>query len=333
MENVLEYIAGRDYGEVVITPEEALGILEQNMYYGQRKVRFEQVEVYAREMKFGRWSSKRSVIKFTKVKNDLYLTDGQHRLLALIEYGKPLVFVFVVENVETERDLAVAYDSIDDGMNRKLGDSALFVVGGKQLGISSVLSKYSATAIKVIYQGFTARSEKYSKIQQWNWVKDWSDQIITFQDELYEDSVMKNRSRSSPVMAFALLTLKYRKSKAIEFWKKVFTGEMLRVNDPRKRLYDFFNDTTIKDMDTGRTNWIQYGLYINVAWEAFLENRDYRVSIRVRNIMEKPLQIMGTPYDTSQDGYGINAIALRRNEAYIGKMKREIEISDMLYDM
>jgi hypothetical protein len=94
-----------------ITPEEALKILERNQ--NNRRVRQSRVETYARDMKAGRWKVNGVPLVFNSSGK---LHDGQHRLLACVQAGKPFT-TLVVWGVSDS-----AHSTIDTGMARTMAD-------------------------------------------------------------------------------------------------------------------------------------------------------------------------------------------------------------------
>lgn len=318
---VVDYIYDNDLASIEINSVDAQYILD-NCYYGyQRQIRPQCVSPLVREMKQGKWHTGSSVLKFGRIGGKLYLLDGQHRLSAVIEYGKPITFLFAVTSFFSEVQISRAYDTIDNNLaNRKMKDSSLFAVLQKETGISRSFLANCSKAIEVMYHGFTRFSEKRSMETFVNYVKDW-DYEIELLYELYKESTIRGRVKNKAVIAFALLTIKYKEDKAIEFWESVFTGEMLYKNDPKKRLYDHIISKGLRDMERGRADWIQYALYINAAWKAYLNKSEYKRTLTVTNIHQRDLIVNGTPYNTSIQGNGINSIAIRRGEAYIGKLR------------
>lgn len=99
--------------EELITPEMAKSFLE-NMIDHQRKPSLSTVAKYANEMKAGRWIVS-NPISFDV--ND-QLIDGQHRLMAVVRAGIPIVFL-VIKGHET-----IAAQALDIGRNRAAVDIA-----------------------------------------------------------------------------------------------------------------------------------------------------------------------------------------------------------------
>ncbi len=98
-----------------ITPEIASEWLAQN--HNNRDVKRAIVEQYARDMAAGRWQVTGEAIKRDKDGNVL---DGQHRLLAMVKSGTPIVTV-VVDGLPAEAQVV-----IDSGKPRGGGDALKF---------------------------------------------------------------------------------------------------------------------------------------------------------------------------------------------------------------
>jgi len=91
---------------VTIGPEAARQMLSKMVR--NRTVKQKRVDQYAREMTEGRWTINGDTIKLDA---DDRLIDGQHRLLAIIKSGRPVLAV-----------LAVGVDNLDDRCQRTPGD-------------------------------------------------------------------------------------------------------------------------------------------------------------------------------------------------------------------
>ena len=92
----------------MITPEDASKMLEANC--ANRYVSTTVVNKYARDMQNGDWQPDTSAISFNR---DGVLIDGQHRLLAIIKYGLP-----VMMNIHYDCEATV----FDIGKNRTFSD-------------------------------------------------------------------------------------------------------------------------------------------------------------------------------------------------------------------
>jgi len=96
----------------LITPEEAAFVLEKSNT-GNRKLNDRNVQFFLDQMRRGDWKVTADTIKFGK---DGRLLDGQHRLQAIVKYGKP-VEMFVAEGLDDS-----VFAVLDTGKNRSASD-------------------------------------------------------------------------------------------------------------------------------------------------------------------------------------------------------------------
>ena len=100
------------------TKEDAEEIINNYNNVNYRKLKQHVVDMYAKEMKEGRWAQNGDSIKFDW---NGQLRDGQHRLFALIKSGIPQTFV-VVENLDPacEATMDIGHKrSIEDYLKRQ----------------------------------------------------------------------------------------------------------------------------------------------------------------------------------------------------------------------
>lgn len=96
-----------------ITPEAAEAMLGK-LHPGQRNVRRAAVLEYAADMREGRWLLTGATLQFD---TEGRLTDGRHRLTAVVESGATVLF-YVARGMSTE-----SYDVIDRGRPRSVADT------------------------------------------------------------------------------------------------------------------------------------------------------------------------------------------------------------------
>jgi DNA modification methylase len=108
-----------------------------------RQLRAGVAEAYASDMRLGRWRMTHQAIAFDKDGN---LIDGQHRLWAIVEYGKP-VKMMVAHGVDPESRVVV-----DTGLNRKGTDALHFH------GVTGERAIYAAS-LRRIWMGDSSSSQ------------------------------------------------------------------------------------------------------------------------------------------------------------------------------
>ncbi len=115
----------------LITPEIAKVWLANNT--GNRKIRKSRVEVYALAMARGEWQITHQGIAFD---TDGRLLDGQHRLEAIVQYGRP-VEMMVTRNIPSD-----GFHIMDMGMTRSHADV---------LGIDSKIASVASALCNMRY--------------------------------------------------------------------------------------------------------------------------------------------------------------------------------------
>lgn len=96
------------FESVLISPEIAKQLFDSRIK--NRTINWKRVHLYTEEMKAGRWRMNGETIK---VNADGRLLDGQHRCLAVMDYGKPVWFS-IAKAVDTE-----AFATMDSGYPRR----------------------------------------------------------------------------------------------------------------------------------------------------------------------------------------------------------------------
>lgn len=120
---------------VLVTPEMAQELIDHNVE-NNRKIDMKTVRRYASDMQDGLWRDKipnHSIILARKGGN-WYMIDGQHRCLAVIQFGRPVLFKFEFARLE---DLPY----LDLGKSRNAKDM-LTIKGLPQSGNVVALARY-----------------------------------------------------------------------------------------------------------------------------------------------------------------------------------------------
>lgn len=113
-------LAGKGIHEVWISPDEAREILSESGYNWKNRNRKPlRIAQYARDMANGRWVENGDTIKFATTSDGrIYLADGQNRLYAVIEAGRPMPFIVVTGLADS------AQETMDRHAGRTIADAA-----------------------------------------------------------------------------------------------------------------------------------------------------------------------------------------------------------------
>lgn len=116
--------------DAIVTPEMAKKLLSERNTKNYRKIDPNHIQELATEMRLGNWAYNGDSIKFDW---DGYLMDGQHRLSAVVEYGKWVCF-HIVEGLDP-----ADVDKIDTATkNRSLANNLKYKYQDAISGASSV---------------------------------------------------------------------------------------------------------------------------------------------------------------------------------------------------
>jgi hypothetical protein len=286
-----------DHSFVEITPELAKEWLTQGEFQHQRAIRQHHVILLAEEMDAGTFIP-HSAIVFAELEDKSYLIDGQHRLEAIWLYGKPVKMPVMRRAATSMKQIQEWYASIDQGLRRTAHDAIKAQALSGELGINDTQAGRVSGAVRLIASGFidmTAGVGKDKHIRMRGarsnalvseLLREWAAEAKTY-FELVQGGETTNSHLflRAPVIACALLTLRYMPEKARVFWHELARDDGLRAHDPQKRFL----------------NWLRSGKRIRpgnsvrgfaVAWRAFLEGKELQL---IRFDQSKPIEIMGVP--------------------------------------
>ena len=286
----------QQHSEVVLmTPEMARYYLEVYTYDKQRPVRDHHVQRYAREMKAGRFRI--STIRTVKWEDRLHLTDGQHRLWAVIESGVSVPMAVLRITAQCAEDLAEDYSVTDTGLGRHATDAHRAYDLAEELSLPPYQLNFFSGCIRLISGGFayaTVRNlaSDISPAASRRALRDWAPQAREYFGCMHEIErpIAKVMSRA-PVLAVALVTLRYQPVLARKFWAKVMQNDGLRRGTTERALIDRLLNTPSNSMPA-----YIYARIPSHAWNAYFERRDIGKILLREGTGSEPILIAGTPY-------------------------------------
>lgn len=293
---------------MTVTPEIALGWLASNKYIiddvaVQRPARPALVRFYADEMRKGEFHSG-TLIEFGAVKDKKYLIDGQHRLLAVVESGASQVFLVKSVRYRNENELADAYARIDQGLKRTPADQfRAWQLASLYQITPTWLNKFSA-AVKLINGKFS--QSMYGKIHPSELVSlmdDYASAMLHYTELYSGPDVMEKPMQRSPVVAVALVTLKYSvkqhgSDKVDDFWFGVMRDDGLRSHDARKKAREFLLTFRMRGGTSKSYTTAAYASrMLAYMFNAFVKGDDvkYMPYKYINDNVSKPINISGYP--------------------------------------
>jgi len=260
-------------GRLNVTPVFAAHILDELNYEGQRGVSASHVAFLADHIRRGTFRPG-TQIAFARFDGRLYLTNGQHRLHAVVESGRPVEFQVLIQEIDTKEQLAALYYTFDRGGRARSNADVLASVGiVDRFGIPKHVAARVWQAYPILVSNFengsiskspSARNDdvRISALEPW-----WP-----LAAEFYERIGAAPRWAiarliSAPAIAIGMATFKYQPGAAKAFWGELAEDNGLLKGDPRK--------TLLTDM-AGRS-WqrqsLEGCLVVAAAWNAFFEGR------------------------------------------------------------
>lgn len=241
-----------------ITPELAASYLEKNNK--NRKLTPSWVEYYCNQMKSNQWQPTGDTIKLSTNKD---LLDGQHRLKAIIMYGKP-VDMFVAEGLEPE-----SFDVLDTGKSRTAGD-VLSVFGVEKANNIASIVRFIIHFKKGMF------SEGYHKIDaathhdiaQFVKVHPNLNEVLDFCHNIYRDF---RYIPTSVLGGLYFLFAEKNQEKVDLFFQQYRTGIDLKKNDPAYVLRDRLIRDQVNKTKFSRRQKV--ALFI-MCWNAFIQGKE-----------------------------------------------------------
>lgn len=292
--------------DVELRPEHAVAILDQWSYKGQRKVRESRVRTYVHEMTSGDWTYSTEMHVGVLPDGSTHLLNGYHRLHALArlpsdtEYRLPVTLI--VRFFETPEELAGYYSVIDIGGVRTTNDALAAHGLAEEWGVLTETIKAAGYAAPMILNNFTGgRSNSLGGYRgrsvpaKVSLLREWEEEIVLSEMVTRQTpSEMRKKLWRQAVYSVMLMTLRYAREMALEFWTKVGTGEDLRLGMPAMTLRNFLLAT-----NTRKTAEHIYARYVANCWNAYVEGRMmYRVGVQLDGLAD-PIVIERTPYSQS----------------------------------
>ena len=270
--------------ERVISPTEAKKMTQKsNMYWEMRGVTPSRVNNYSQLMNQGYWMPGLT-ISMAVFNGRTYLIDGQHRMLALIEHGKPIRFNVKHYECRSKEQVEHLYQILDQGKSKTKLETMISAGSGKTLEITKTRLARATSAVSMIYRKFGRANELEGEAWQFAnnplmqshiLIEGWGDAIRGYYDAIHGS--MKEMTRASGnlnrsgCVAVGLLTFRADPVKAFKFWHGVGRFHTLEEDDPRFTAGRYIMATDMKR--EGGTPQHKHARAILSCWNAYAQNR------------------------------------------------------------
>lgn len=281
-----------------VTPARAARWLVECPYEGQRRVDPSFVLGLVDALKSNQWQVREIQFAHTRLGPD-QLIDGRHGLTAISQSGIGAWCKISWQEFDSQDEIDHAYSRIDAGRPRGMGDALLALgVGKGRFERKGDVARLSAAVslMQTRFLGFGAiPSMKRAEMRLRNrdvkaaLCADWMPEMEEF--VTITDKPLKRLSplfRLSGLTAVALITLRYQKKKATDFWNEVAQTVTLSHDSPILALRDI-----LKGDRTSRGGPYVARVTAN-AWDAWYNNTA-RAKLGVKDT-RSIISITGTPY-------------------------------------
>jgi hypothetical protein len=231
----------------------------------------------------------------------LILVDGHHRMCAQVISGKSIQWIVVIHPCESDDDVAKLFCTFNTKERRRSTNTVLGALNvGPKLGIKRELMKSAFVAVPIIACGFDLANRdlllEKSIDRRVALALDFRREIVAW-DLATKDCAwsLKKKLLGSGPLAVALVTFRYHKIKAKEFWGGVAANDGLMKLDPRHTYLRYLNGEFPSSKGSNTEQSLRYAA---AAWSAWF-NEERPKFFMVNAQIEKgiPVRIAGTNFE------------------------------------
>lgn len=287
---------------MIITPEMARSILDDFKYEFQRQPKKSHVDFLADEMSRECFKQD-TAIEFTNFDGIRVLTDGQHRLEAVVKSGTCQRFVVIDRYVSNNTQAAIDYTRTDQNRLRTVSESY------KTLGICEELKRYNkqieclGPAVVFIYNNFNKVSgRKFHPDIRLDLMRKFNESYgIYIESVARAQKEMNNKLFRTSTLSVALVTIEHSSkvfglNRVIDFWKGAAFDDGLKIGDPRKTAYKHLFSTYIQGGSTNRSGniTVQYSSkYLALCFNAYVTGK----KLVNAKPADRGIVILGSPFN------------------------------------
>ena len=289
----------------VVTPEMANEWLSTCTFEHQRPVSSFHVGILADEMKRGTFKQD-TAIEFSRATDQWVLTDGQHRLSAIVASKIPQRFVVVRRFLKSDDDMALDYTRTDKGKRRTTADDYKALMLESELGLTRTQLNKLGSAVALINSRFMhVRQATFRFYDRLSMMREYNDAYSAFLEASAGcDETIRTRLDRSSTTAIAIVTFRFSVEKygdkVEEFWRGVIWDDGLKIGDPRKVANRHLLESGMLGggrVTQSRTVTPAYSArYLANCFNAYAEGRSLVKSTKVFDVA-KPILIIGSPFN------------------------------------
>ena len=273
-------------GFILVTPQMASRWRVEHHYDGQRVFKQWHCKNLADMMRAGLFRPK-TQIAFVRLGDKLFMTNGQHTLAAIELSGVPQLLSVVINDANSEQEVADDFARHDTHLTRQFADSLVAHDVHSDLGVTSTaLNSIAAACIfyeQMLGQMTVRGAQMITHDEKLRIVRKHGELGVIawrFFEGAYTKKYLIRRTTLAPAMACAAETL----DMAEAFWVAIARDDGLRAADPRKTLLEWLRIRSTVGGRYGNVNASgqvasEHELVkgISVAWNAWVRGDDLKM--------------------------------------------------------
>lgn len=294
----------------IVYPDVARQWIDSCVWDRQRPVRPSRVSFYAKLMKRGEWIPN-SPIRFCRLNGRLYLVNGRHRLMGLIESQTAQRFLVIEHTVSSDSEIASIYAAEDRNLGRTPHDQLHAIGIDDMYGWNKTQLNTITASVKFIACDFM-RDNKYEfSIAE---IQSLLDKYARSYDAFWEltadipnyirKSVQRRATISVALVTLSQSSIKYGMPKIKDFWRGTLTDEGLVTGDPRKLAHRHLISSGMEGAGASSAKGrimsaAESARYLAHCFNAWSEDR----AITFTRVMDEtaPIRINGSLYDGKRE--------------------------------
>ena len=287
---------------VMLSPGQA-GEFLRYRYMHDRPLRQWYVDALVKEMREGRFQFTAEV-HIAYVNGQPNMINGKHTCNAIVKFGKPVRVTLRKTYTSEPGQIAALYALGHDNQLRRLFSDQMGAYGlGEETGLTRNQLDALASALRAMRYGFRidhqGRNEASSiaPVDMMKIVREWAVYMRDFDKIIMPcPPALLRTVHSKSVLAIGLITVRYQRRKAQEFWSAIARPDELKYVDPRaqaRQVIDRVPNLRRANIEIGRVPG-----KIARCWNAFMSGRTLEV---VQPFPDgAPMVIEGTPWNGKQ---------------------------------
>lgn len=286
----------------LITPEDAQALIDEcthdaeTMSLVMRPVSKAVVKHYASQMESGLWTLSGSLELATIGQNgsqQRFLVDGNHRMRAVVEAGKPQEFFVIERKLRDLSDVRQLYAQTDRGRARTVADSLVAYDAIRTLGLPN---KYELTklvgAMNVIIADFSSANVRVPDELMLEKCAAYAPYYLKYYSWRTEtDHKTWKMFQRRDEVALALVAMRYQPGIADTYWRSVVTGGGIPFGSPALKARDYIMTRVAAGKHIGDERMV-VRRKLAVCWNKAYRSED----MSALRVPKGDIPILGTPF-------------------------------------